>query len=92
MALSTDRLDIRLSAEDKEYIRQAAEALGSPVASFVREAAVSYAEEVLGSAKGKKKPERRAAKKLTWAQRMRGTAPPGLSTDEIMKLTRDTGR
>ena len=94
MTISTDRLDIRLSAEDKDYIRLAAEAVGAPVASFVREAAMSYAVEVLGKPvqSAKKKPARRGAKKLTLSERMRGKATTGLSTDEIMKLTRDAGR
>lgn len=94
MTISTDRLDIRLSAEDKDYIRLAAEAVGAPVASFVREAAMSYAVEVLGKPvhSAKKKPVRRGAKKLTLSERMRGKATTGLTTDEIMKLTRDAGR
>ncbi len=101
MTISTDRLDIRLSAEDKDYIRLAAEAVGAPVASFVREAAMSYAVEVLGKPvhSEKKKPARddrplseRMRGKATWARRMRGTAGPGLTTDEIMKLMRDYGK
>lgn len=92
MATTTDRLDIRLSPEDKDYIREAAERIGTPVASFVREAAVEYASTVLSLPKVKKRPQRRAARKLSLSEQMRGKATSGLSTEDIMKLMRDGGR
>ncbi|MCX7564579.1 DUF1778 domain-containing protein, partial [Xanthomonadaceae bacterium XH05] len=44
MSNITDRLDLRLSTEDKSRLRRAAELHGLPVATFVRQAALREAE------------------------------------------------
>ena len=44
MTAIADRLDLRLSVEDKNRLRRAAELHGLPVATFVREAALREAE------------------------------------------------
>ena len=76
----TDRLDLRLSAADKDRIRRAAALAGMPVAAFVREAALREAETVMAhSTKGRR---------VGLAARLRGRATARMSTDEIMRLTR----
>lgn len=75
-----DRLDLRLSAEDKNRIRRAAELQGVPLATFVRLAALREADAAIASPV---KPKRGSL-----SARLRGRATAGMSTDEIMKLTR----
>lgn len=81
MTTATDRLDLRLSADDKSRLRQAATLNGVSVAAFVRDAALREADEVIAHP---------AVKHGSLAARMRGLARAHLSTDEIMRLTRDT--
>jgi uncharacterized protein (DUF1778 family) len=81
MAATADRLDLRLSTTDKDRLRRAAALAGVSVAAFVREAAVREADAVLASP-----PQARSAE---LAVRLRGRATARLSTDEIMRLTRD---
>jgi len=73
-----DRLDLRLSAEDKNRIRRAADLHGVPLAAFVREAALREAEAVIT----------RPPRARSLSARLRGRATARLSTSEIMKLTR----
>lgn len=80
MTIAADRLDLRLSAEDKNRIRRAARLQGLPLAAFVREAALREADAALSRPL--------AAKRGSLAARLRGRASAGLSTDEILKLTR----
>ena len=80
MTATADRLDLRLSAEDKNRLRRAAALHGMPVATFVREAALREAETVIaGPAK---------ARRGSLAARMRGRATVRMTTDDIMKHTR----
>ena len=81
MTRTADRLDLRLRAEDKNRIRQAAALHGMPVAAFVREAALREADAVMAHPP-KERPRGLAA-------RLRGRATAGMTTDEIMRLTRD---
>jgi uncharacterized protein (DUF1778 family) len=81
MTTSADRLDLRLSAEDKERIRRAATIHGVPVAAFVREAALREAEAVMARSP--------RARRGSLAARLRGRATTRMSTDEIMQHTRD---
>jgi hypothetical protein len=76
-----ERLDLRLSVEDKNRLRHAAALLGKPLATFVREAALREAEATLA--------HRSRARSGSLAGRLLGRATLLLSTDEIMKLTRD---
>jgi len=80
MTVTADRLDLRLSAEDKNRIRRAADLHGVPLAAFVREAALREAEVVIAHP-----PKARAG---SLSARLRGRATARLSTVEIMKLTR----
>lgn len=80
MTATADRLDLRLSAKDKDRIRRAADLHGVPLAAFVREAALREAEAIIAHP-----PKARAA---SLSARLRGRATARLSTDEIMRLTR----
>jgi hypothetical protein len=80
MAESADRLDLRLSIEDKNRLRRAAKLHGLPVATFVREAALREAETTIAHP-----PKIRRG---SLAARLRGRATARMGTDEIMKLTR----
>jgi uncharacterized protein (DUF1778 family) len=80
MTATADRLDLRLSVDDKNRLRRAAELHGLPLAAFVREAALREAESTIAHA-----PE---ARRGSLASRLRGRASARLGTDEIMKLTR----
>lgn len=82
MATASDRLDLRLSRNDKDRVQRAAAAAGVSVAAFVRAAAVREAEAVLAH------PQQGPTASL--AERLRGRATARLSTDEIMRLTRGT--
>lgn len=82
MTITADRLDLRLSAEDKRRIRRAAALNKMPVAAFVRAAALREAETVIAQ------PPKAKAGSL--AARLRGRATARLGTDEIMRLTRGT--
>ncbi|HET8553802.1 MAG TPA: DUF1778 domain-containing protein [Rhodanobacteraceae bacterium] len=72
------RLDLRLSPADKARIHRAADLRGVPVSAFVRDAVLREAETVIA------RPRRGSL-----AARLRGRATAGMSTDEIMQLTRD---
>ena len=80
MTQAADRLDLRLSVQDKNRLRRAAELHGLPVAAFVREAALREAEVTLAH------PPK--ARRGSLAARLRGRATAKLGTDEIRKLTR----
>lgn len=80
MTTTTDRLDLRLSAEDKNRLRRAASLHGKALAAFVREAALREADNTLAHPPGKGRG--------SLATRLRGRATARLSTDEIMQLTR----
>lgn len=80
MTATADRLDLRLSAEDKNRIRRAAKLQGLPLAAFVRDAALREAEAALA------RPP--LSKHGSLAARLRGRATARMSTDEILKLTR----
>ncbi len=80
MTATSDRLDLRLSSEDKNQLRRAAELHGLPVATFVREAALREAEITIAHPPN--------AKRGSLARRLRGRATARLGTDEIMQLTR----
>jgi hypothetical protein len=82
MSTTADRLDLRLSAEDKTRIRRAAALYDMPVAAFVREAALREADTALAHP-----PKARSG---SLAARLRGRATTRLGTDEIMRLTRGT--
>ncbi|SFL25819.1 DUF1778 domain-containing protein [Rhodanobacter glycinis] len=80
MTANADRLDLRLSAEDKDRLRRAAALRDVPLAAFVREAALREADIVIVH------PPKAARGSL--AERLRGRAGSRLSTDAIMQLTR----
>lgn len=80
MTATADRLDLRLSAADKDRIRRAAELHGVPVAAFVREAALREADAIIAHP-----PKARSG---SLAARLRGRATTRLGTDEIMRFTR----
>ncbi|AWV08191.1 type II toxin -antitoxin system TacA 1-like antitoxin [Marilutibacter maris] len=80
MTATADRLDLRLSVEDKNRLRRAAELKGMAVAAFVREAALHEAETTIA------RPPK--ARRGSLAARLRGRATARMSTDEIMRLTR----
>jgi len=80
MAATADRLDLRLSSEEKNRLRRAAELQGLPVATFVREAALREAETTIAH------PPK--ARRGGLAARLRGRATAPMGTDEIMRLTR----
>ncbi|HKR77177.1 MAG TPA: DUF1778 domain-containing protein [Rhodanobacter sp.] len=82
MNATADRLDLRLSAEDKNRIRRAADLHGMPLAAFVREAALREADAVIAH------PPRARQSKSSLSAHLRGRATARLSTSEIMKLTR----
>jgi len=82
MTAIADRLDLRLSSEDKNRLRRAAALKGMPVATFVREAALHEAETTIA------RPPK--ARNGSLAARLRGRATARMSTDEIMQLTRST--
>lgn len=80
MTTAADRLDLRLSAEDKNRLRRAAKLHGQPLATFVREAALREAETTIAH------PPR--ARRGGLAAGLRGRATARMGTDEIMQLTR----
>ena len=80
MTTIVDRLDLRLSTEDKNRLRRAAKLHGLPVATFVREVALREAETTIAH------PPK--ANHGSLAARLRGRATARLGTDEIMRLTR----
>jgi len=80
MSTTADRLDLRLSADDKSRIRRAADLHGVPLAAFVREAALREADAIIAH------PPK--ARPNSLSARLRGRATARLSTDEIMRLTR----
>lgn len=80
MTTITDRLDLRLSVEDKNRLRRAAELHGLPMATFVREVALREAEITIAY------PPK--ARHSGLAARLRGRATARMGTDEIMQLTR----
>lgn len=82
MTATADRLDLRLSVEDKNRLRLAAELQGLPVATFVRQAALREAESTIAHP-----PQARGD---SLAARLRGRATARLSTEQIMQLTRGT--
>lgn len=80
MTVVADRLDLRLSVEDKNRLRRAARLHGMPLAAFVREAALREAETTIA------RPPK--ARRGSLSERLRGRATARLSTDRIMRLTR----
>ena len=82
MPATADRLDLRLSATDKDRLRRAAALAGVSVAAFVRRAAAREADAVLA--------DPTEARTGTLAERLRLRATARMSTDEIMRLTRGT--
>jgi hypothetical protein len=80
MSATANRLDLRLSAKDKDRIRRAADLHGVPLAAFVREAALREADSTIAHP-----PKARPG---SLAARLRGCATARLGTDEIMRLTR----
>lgn len=80
MTTTADRLDLRLSIEDKNRLRRAAKLHGLPVATFVREAALREAASTIAHPPN--------ARRGSLAARLRGRATARLGTDEILRLTR----
>lgn len=80
MTATSDRLDLRLSVEDKNRLRRAAKLHGLPVATFVREAALRVAETTIAH------PPK--ARDGSLAARLRGRATARMGSDEILRLTR----
>lgn len=80
MTSAAERLDLRLSADDKDRIRRAAALHGVPVAAFVRNAALREADAAMTHP-----PKSRRG---SLSARMRGRASARMSTDQIMQLTR----
>ena len=80
MTSAAERLDLRLSADDKDRIRRAAALHGVPVAAFVRNAALREADAAMAH------PPK--ARRGSLSARMRGRASARMSTDQIMQLTR----
>lgn len=80
MSEATDRLDLRLTSEDKNRLRRAAALKGMPLAAFVRDAALHAAVATIAN------PPK--VRRVSLAARLRGRASARFSTDEIMKLTR----
>ena len=80
MAATDDRLDLRLSSDDKNRLRRAAELHGMPLATFVREAALREADIAIAH------PPK--ARRGRLSARLRGRTTARLTTDEIMRLTR----
>lgn len=80
MTATADRLDLRLSAKDKNRLRRAAALHDMPLATFVREAALREADNVIA--------QPTTAKRGSLAARLRGRATTRLSTDAILQLTR----
>ena len=80
MTATSDRLDLRLSVEDKNRLRRAAKLHGLPVATFVREAALREAETTIAH------PPK--ARDGSLAARLRGRATARMGSDEILRLTR----
>lgn len=76
----TARLELRLGSAEKDRITRAAALRGQPVSAFVRDAVLREADAALV------KPKK--AHRVSLATKLRGRASAGLSTDEIMKLTR----
>jgi len=72
------RLDLRLDTHDKDCIARAAKLGGVSVSTFVRNAALRAASDVIAA-----EPTRGSL-----AARLRGRASRRMSTDEIMQLTR----
>ena len=71
------RLDLRLSPADKARIPRAADLCGVPVSAVVRDAVLREAENAIA------RPRRGSL-----AAQLRGRATTGMSTEEIMQLTR----
>ena len=80
MTATADRLDLRLSAKDKNRLRRAAALHDMPLATFVREAALREADHVIA--------QPTTSKRGSLAARLRGRATARLSTDAILQLTR----
>lgn len=80
MTTTADRLDLRLSVEDKNRLRRAAALHGMPLATFVREAALREAETTLTLTP--------KARRGSLSARLRGRATTRLSTEQIMQMTR----
>lgn len=80
MIATADRLDLRLSVEDKNRLRRAAKLHGLPVATFVREAALRVADTTIAH------PPK--ARDSSLAARLRGRATARMGSDEILQLTR----
>lgn len=80
MTTTTDRLDLRLSVQDKNRLRRAAKLHGLPLAAFVREAALRQADITIAHPPG--------GNRGSLAARLRGRATARIGTDEIMQLTR----
>lgn len=80
MTATADRLDLRLSSEEKDRLRRAAALKGVPLAAFVRDAALHEAETTMAHAS--------RAGRDGLAGRLRGRATARLSTDAIMQHTR----
>lgn len=80
MNKAADRLDLRLSLEDKNRLRRAAALHGMPVATFVREAALREADATIAHPPN--------TRRGSLAAQLRGRATARLGTDEIMQLTR----
>lgn len=81
MTTTAARLDLRLSPDDKARITRAADLRGVPLSAFVRDAVLREADNTIAH------PPR--ARTVSLAARLRGRATARLSTDQIMKLTRD---
>ena len=77
---ATARLDLRLNPADKDRISRAADLCRVPVSVFVRETLLREAEAVIASP-----PQSRRG---LLSAHLRGRATVGLSTDEILRLTR----
>ena len=80
MSAPSDRLDLRLSRDDKDRLRRAAELAGMPLAAFVREAALRQAANTIAHPPG--------PTDTPLSAQLRGRATSSLSTEQIMQLTR----
>lgn len=76
----TERLDLRIGVAEKQRISEAAKEQGMTVAAFVRSAALREASKVSVEA------DAHQARGI--AERMRGKATAGLTTEEILAFTR----
>lgn len=75
---ATARLDLRMNAGDKDKIARAARRRGVSMATFVRLAALREADAVTAA----------SVRGIAPPHALRGRATAGLSTEEIMRLTR----